>query len=339
MRAEPTGIDLPCDAPFTVLAWCAQHPVKWRILRVRLPRALTVANLLLYIVTVLIWGTTWYVIKLQLGPVPESWSVAWRFFIAAAAMAVWLMARGRFKDLPTGRDLAFVCAQGAMLFSLNYWLFYIASNHLTTGLVAIIFSLITLMNIANQAVFFRQAVDRRTLMASLTGIVGLVLVFWPEFRHMAPGSSLVFAVGIGVLATYFASLGNILSVRNTRNGLPVLRTNMVGMFAGAVCMSLIAIGSGHPPAIELTPTYLGALFYLAVFGSVAAFGCYLTLIHRIGADKGAYAGVAFPVVALLISTWLEGYRWTPIAGLGVAMIVCGNVLALSKPAATRARSA
>ena len=56
-------------------------------------------NLLLYIVTVLIWGTTWYVIKLQLGPVPESWSVAWRFFIAAALLALWLGARGRLVDL------------------------------------------------------------------------------------------------------------------------------------------------------------------------------------------------------------------------------------------------
>ncbi|MEM7260314.1 MAG: EamA family transporter, partial [Pseudomonadota bacterium] len=90
-------------------------------------------NLLLYLATVLIWGTTWYVIKLQLGTVPESWSVAWRFYLAAAALALWLAFRGRLVNLPAGRDLSFVCAQGAMLFSLNYWLFYIASNHLTTG--------------------------------------------------------------------------------------------------------------------------------------------------------------------------------------------------------------
>ena len=289
------------------------------------------ANLLLYTATVLIWGTTWYVIKLQLGPVPEAWSVAYRFFIAAAALALWLGFRGRFKDLPTGRNLVFVSLQGVMLFSLNYWLFYIASNHLTTGLVAIIFSLITIMNIANQAVFFKAPINRRALAASLIGITGLVLVFLPEFANMTPGGNLLFAVAIGVLATYFASLGNILSVRNTRAGLPVMRSNMVGMFAGALCMAVIATASGKPLTIELTPTYLGALAYLAVFGSVLAFGCYLTLIHRIGADKGAYAGVAFPVVALLISTWLEGYTWTTEALFGVALIVGGNVLALSRP--------
>ena len=293
------------------------------------------ANLLLYIATVLIWGTTWYVIKLQLGPVPETWSVAWRFFIAAAALATWLAMRGRLVDLPRGRNLLFVCLQGAMLFSLNYWLFYLISNQLTTGLVAVIFSLITVMNIANQRVFFKVPVQRKTLFASLIGIGGLVLVFYPEFSKVQTGTNLVYAIALGVLATWFASLGNVISVRNSKAGLPVMRTNMVGMLAGAMCMSVIAVASGDQPTIELTPTYLGALLYLAIFGSVVAFGCYLTLIHRIGADKGAYAGVAFPVVALLISTWLEDYRWTTPAIAGVCFIVAGNVLALSKSKPSR----
>ncbi len=289
------------------------------------------ANLLLYVVTVLIWGTTWYVIKLQLGPVPETWSVAWRFFIAAAALAAWLGFRGRLTDLPKGRDLLFVCAQGVMLFCLNYWLFYLITNDLTTGLVAILFSLITIMNIVNQSLFFRVPINPRALVASLIGIAGLVMVFYPEFAVVKANDRLIYSLGLGVLATWFASVGNILSVRNSRAGLPVMRTNMVGMFAGAVCMSIIALASSDPVTIELSPRYLGALFYLAIVGSVVAFGCYLTLIHRIGADKGAYAGVAFPVVALMLSTLLEGYQWTLPATLGVVLIVCGNILALSKP--------
>lgn len=289
-------------------------------------------NLLLYIVAVLVWGTTWYVIKLQLGPVPESWSVAWRFFIAAGLVACWLGMRGRLVDLPRGRDLLFVCAQGVMLFCLNYWLFYLISNDLTTGLVAILFSLITIMNIANQRIFFKIQVNTKTLIASLIGIAGLVLVFYPEFTKVQSNQRLVVAVLLGMLATWFASIGNVISARNSRAGLPVMRTNMIGMFAGALVMSAIAFASGDTPSIELTPRYLGALLYLAVIGSVVAFGCYLTLISRIGADKGAYVGVAFPVVALLISTWLEDYRWTMPAMVGVVLIVCGNVLVLSKPA-------
>ena len=174
-------------------------------------------------------------------------------------------------------------------------------------------------------------INSRALMASLIGIVGLVLVFFPEFSKVQANERLVVAVLLGILATWFASVGNILSVRNSRAGLPVMRTNMVGMLTGAICMALIAMASGEPASIELNPRYLGALLYLAVIGSVVAFGCYLTLINRIGADKGAYAGVAFPIVALLISTWLEDYRWSVPAVIGVVLIVMGNVLVLSKP--------
>lgn len=287
-------------------------------------------NLVLYVVTVLIWGTTWYVIKLQLGPVPESWSVSYRFFIAAAALAVWLGAQGRLRDLPTGKNLFYVCLQGVMLFCLNYWLFYIVSNDLTTGLVAVLFSLITIMNIMNQRLFFKTPVNGRTLVASVIGIVGLVLLFFPEFASVQASDRLSIAVLLGVLATWFASVGNILSVRNSRAGLPVMRTNMIGMLSGAVVMGLIAFAGGEPATIDLSPRYLGALLYLAIFGSVVAFGCYLTLINRIGADKGAYAGVAFPIVALLISTWLEDYRWSGFAVAGVVLIVLGNVLVLTK---------
>ena len=288
-------------------------------------------NLVLYAVTVLIWGTTWYVIKLQLGPVPESWSVSYRFFIAAAALAAWLGVRGRLTDLPRGRNLFFVCLQGVMLFCLNYWLFYIVSNDLTTGLVAVLFSLITIMNIVNQRLFFKVPVNGRALVASVIGIAGLVLLFFPEFVDVQTNDRLIVAVLLGVLATWFASVGNILSVRNSRAGLPVMRTNMIGMFAGAVVMGLIAFSSGEPATIDMSPRYLGALLYLAIFGSVIAFGCYLTLINRIGADKGAYAGVAFPIVALLISTWLEDYHWSWFAVAGVGLIVLGNVLVLTRP--------
>jgi len=238
---------------------------------------MSVGNLLLYVATVLIWGTTWYVIKLQLGSVPESWSVAYRFFIAAAILAAWLGYKGRLDSLPKGRDLIFVCAQGIFLFSMNYWLFYIASNHLTTGLVAVVFSLITIMNIINQRVFFKQAVDGRTLVASLIGVTGLVLVFYPEFADVQASSALFYGVMIGILATWFASLGNVISVRNSRAGLPIMRTNMIGMFAGAITMTLISVASGQPPSIELNPTYLAALAYLAIFGSVIAFGHFVSV--------------------------------------------------------------
>src|SRR3546814_5923997 len=64
-------------------------------------------------------------------------------------------------------------AQGLTLFSLNYLLFYVATGYVTSGLVAVAFSTITIMNIGNGALLFRTPIDRRVVFAALAGIVGL----------------------------------------------------------------------------------------------------------------------------------------------------------------------
>ncbi|MDH3338021.1 MAG: EamA family transporter, partial [Gammaproteobacteria bacterium] len=79
---------------------------------------------------------------------------------------------------------------------------------------------------------------------------------------------------------------------------------------------------------SLQPGYIISLAYLAVFGSAIAFGCYLALIRRIGSARAAYSSVLFPVVALAISTVVEGYRWTAIAALGIMLTLAGNWLIL-----------
>ena len=135
-----------------------------------------------------------------------------------------------------------------------------------------------------------------------------------------------------LVATWFASLGNILSARNQKNGIPVIQTNAWGMAYGAAILAVYALFSGAAFNYEYTTEYTVSLIYLSIFGSVLAFGCYLTLIGRIGADKGAYAAVLFPVIALGISTVFEDYQWTLRALFGFALVLLGNYLVLTRSA-------
>lgn len=289
-------------------------------------------NYFLYGATVLIWGSTWYAIKLQLGTVEPDLSIAYRFGIAAAMLVAFCLATGRSLRFAP-RQHVFIALQGLFLFSLNYWLFYYATFELTTGVVAVVFSLIMLMNILNGALLFRSRVEPKVLAAAGLGVVGLVLVFWDDLAMLDFTSGPMAGLGLSIVATYSASLGNMASLRNTRAGLPVLPVNALGMAYGAAFMIAFALLRGAPVAFDAQPAYVGSLLYLAVFGSVLGFGFYLTLLARIGADRAAYAAVVFPVVALIISTWLEGYVWTAPALAGVALILGGNVLAVARPAA------
>jgi len=287
-------------------------------------------NNLLYVATVLIWGSTWYAIKMQLGTVDPDLSVAYRFIAASTVLIGFCLATGRSLRFAPRHHL-FIAAQGLFLFCLNYWLFYYATFELTTGVVAVVFSLIMLMNILNGAVLFGTRVEPRVLGAAGLGVVGLILVFWDDLAALDLTSGPMVGLGLSIVATYFASLGNMASLRNTRAGLPVLPVNALGMAYGAVFMTVLALLRGAPLRFDFSPGYVGSLLYLAIFGSVLAFGFYLTLLARIGADRAAYAAVVFPIVALIISTFLEAYVWTVPALIGVALILGGNVLAVAGP--------
>ena len=294
-------------------------------------------NQLLYAATVLIWGTTWYAIKLQLGTVEADLSVAYRYILAASVLIGFCLATGRSLRFPL-RHHPYIAAQGLLLFCLNYWLFYLATAHMTTGVVAVVFSLIMVMNVLNGALLFKTPVDRRVLAGAALGLAGLVLVFRHELAGLDLASGPVISLGLCIVATYSASLGNMASLRNTRAGLPVIQVNALGMAYGAVFTCAIVLARGTPIAFDPSPAYIVSLVYLALFGSVLAFGFYLTLLARIGADRAAYTAVLFPVVALIISTVLEDYAWTPSALAGVALILAGNVLAMRRRAAGKARA-
>jgi drug/metabolite transporter (DMT)-like permease len=281
----------------------------------------------LYFATVLVWGLSWYGIEMQLGVVAPEVSVTWRMALAAALLLAFCAATGRRLRYPP-RDHLFFAAQGLTLFCLNYILFYVAGAHLTSGLMAVCFSSVLVMNMLNGALFFRQPIDRSVAVGGVLGIAGLALVFWPEVVGAEITKSALLGLALSVIGTWSASLGNMVSVRHKRAGIAVVESNAIGIAYGALFCALFAVANGAAFIIEPTARYLGALAYLAVVATIVGFGCYLTLLQRIGADRAAYATVLFPVVALGVSTLVEDYRWTWPAAAGVVLVLIGNVLVL-----------
>jgi len=287
-------------------------------------------NILLYGATVLIWGSTWYVITFQLGVVDPLLSISYRFGLAAIVLLAFLKFKGRLNIKQfTRRQHAFIALQGFLLFFLNYWLFYLGTAHITSGLVAVIFSTMTLMNIANQALIFKIQIKKQVVLGSVIGLAGVGAVFWPEIEGMNGNDAVLMGITLCLIASYLASLGNMAALRNSRDQIPVLESNSIGMAWGSLFSFLIAVGSGVEITFDTSLNYIWSLCYLAVFGSAIGFGCYLTLMKNIGADKAAYASVMFPIVALIISTIFEGYVWTWEALAGMGLVVAGNVIAMT----------
>ena len=285
----------------------------------------------LYAATVIIWGTTWLGIKLQLGIVDPMVSVLYRFIGASVILMTYcrlanLNMRFQFKDH------IFMALQGLMLFSVNYWIIYLASVHLTSGLVAVIFSSIVFMNMVNGALLMGSPVRLSVVLGGVIGLVGIAIVFWPEISAFSLSDKTALGVLLAASSTFMASLGNIISARHQKYELPVIQTNAYGMGYGAVIMGIVVIAIGKPLNFETTVAYIGSLFYLAVFGTVIAFGCYLKLIGKIGADRAAYATMLFPIVALAMSTFYENYQWSTYNIIGMMLVLAGNGIVINKKA-------
>ena len=283
----------------------------------------------LYFAAVLIWGSTWFAIKFQLGVVAPEVSLVYRFALAAAILLVFcLLTRRNLRY--SARQHLFIALQGLFLFSSNYLVFYWATGLLTSGIVALMFSTVILMNMVNGALFMKSPVSGRVVVGAVFGIAGIAAIFWSEVSAVEHSADTWRGLWMCLVATYFASLGNIVSAYNQRNDTPVVQTNAWGMAYGALIMFAYALYSEVPFDYDPAPAYGISLLYLALFGSVLAFGSYLTLVGRIGADRAAYAAVLFPVIALGISTLFEGYEWNARAVFGLALVLLGNFIVVSR---------
>jgi drug/metabolite transporter (DMT)-like permease len=284
-------------------------------------------NAMLYSLTVVIWGSTWIGIKFQLGVVDPMASIAHRFFLSALLICLFLLLRRQSLRLAL-RDHPFLLLQGLCLFCTNYYFIYHAEMVLTSGLVAVVFASLMMFNIINGALFLGSPIHRGVVVGGLVGMVGMGAVFWPELQALDLSDANFVALLFCLTGTLSASFGNIIAARNRRQDIPVLVANTWAMGYGAALMYLAALVWGVPITVDWSLPYVLSLLYLVMFGSVIAFWAYLTLIGRIGADRAGYTNLVFPLVALLISTLFEGYQWSALALMGMALVVLGNWLVM-----------
>lgn len=287
-------------------------------------------NLMLYLATVLIWGSTWIAIAWQLGPIPIEVSVLYRFLLAAVALFALLTASGRFPRLPW-HGQRYAALLGALLFSTNFLCFYHATRYIPSGMSAVIFASASIFNGLNLWLFENKRPTLRWLQGSLLGLFGTLLLFWPVLADAQLGANgwkgLLLACG----GTLCFSLGNLVSARGQRHGYHVLQLVPWGMVYGVVLLLGWVTLLGQQLVVPTDGHYLAAMVYLALFGSVIAFTAYLTLVGRIGASKASYATVLFPLVALTLSTFYEGFVWQPVSVAGVVVSLIGNLVIFAPP--------
>ena len=283
-----------------------------------------------FIIFTAIWGSTWIVIRGQLGVVPPQWSVTYRFIIASAAMAI--LARARGESLRLGRNgVLWAMFLGFTQFCVNFDAVYLAERHITSGVVATVFALLLIPSSLLAWAFLGQRPTARFAWSSAVAVVGIGLLFVHELRaHGASTAQIVSGIGLTFVGMLGASTANVMQARPEIRRFPLFALLAWSMAAGAVIDGIIAFAMTGPPVLDTRPAYWAGLIYLALAASVLTFSLYYPVIRRIGPAKTAYSSVIVPIIAMGFSTWLEHYRWTGLAVAGAVLALGGMAGALSR---------
>ncbi|MEP9350702.1 DMT family transporter [Xanthobacter sp. KR7-225] len=297
---------------------------------------------MLYVASVVIFGSGWLPMRLQLGEVAPEVSAFWRFAFATPVVFAVVLATGA--RLAFGlRDHVLFLGLGASLFSCNFLSFYYAGYHLPSGLMSVVFSLVAIIIPLMSALFLGAPLRRGLLFGAALGVAGTALVFGPSvIAAMSGGTGGAEAkahMGVGLVlalvGTCCFSIGSILSGVAGRRGLPLLSMTAFSFAYGLAVLGIAALAGGKPFLIETSARYLGSLAFLVVGPTLSGFGIYLALVRRIGASRAGYGTVLYPLIALALSTFFEDFHWTVSAALGIALVLVGNMLVLRAPAPAR----
>ncbi|MEZ7208078.1 DMT family transporter [Pseudoalteromonas sp. DY56-GL79] len=285
-------------------------------------------NLFLYAITVLIWGSTWLAIEYQLGSINEFVSLFYRFGLAAVCMWAFVI----YKRVPmrfSRRDHGFFILLALCNFGANYLFLYWAQAHLTSAMASIAFSLLLVVNIVNTKLFFAKPIAKRIYFGASLGTLGIVSLFWHDLVAFDLQSEAFLGLSLALLGTVVASLGNMVSVRNSNQQIDVMAGNAWGMLYSAVMLATYVAFSEHQFINQAPASYWWSLIYLSVFGTVIAFGCYFSLLKNIGPEKASYLIVLFPFVAVALSTLFEGFEWQQNTFIGFILVILGNAIVLT----------
>lgn len=290
---------------------------------------MSIPNGILYTVTALIWGSTWFAIKHQAPLAPYEISIFYRFAPAALCLVSWCLYRGHSLKF-TLKEHFFIALLGFSMFSIHYLFVYDAANYILSGMIALVFSGVSFLSVMNNALFFRVCPTFNVILGSLLGITGLLFVFWKDVVQMDTSNDTFKGITLAAIGTFIFSLGGSVGQRNNQSGLAMLPSTALGMVYGSLAILFSIFLHDVPFVFPKDPSYWVSLIYLTIFGSIVAFLSYLRLIKTMGPEKAGYLTVFFPVVALVISWLFEGYVWTFNDVVGLCLVIAGNILMVKK---------
>ena len=280
-----------------------------------------------FMLTGTIWGSTWFVITGQISDVPAAWGVFYRFMLATPALFVLAMVMGQRLRLNRAEHLL-ALGVGIAQFSGNFLFVYHSEQHITSGIVAVMFAMLMVPNAVFAKVFIGEKVQPGFIGGSLVAIAGVALLLVHEWNAAPLGGNVALGIVLAVGGMLAASLANVVQANPTGRGVPMVSFLAWAMLYGTAFDLAYAFVTVGPPTVPQAWQFWAGTAYLAIIGSVVTFPLHYNLVREIGAGRTAYNAIVTVCVAMGLSTLFEGFVWDALSAGGMALALIGMGLAL-----------
>ena len=274
----------------------AIKPARWKVF-------------LAFSIIYLVWGSTFYAIRVGVSELPPFLFCAMRFLAAGLLVYLWAVAHG--DRGPTARQWLSVFLLAFLIFVVDYGLLFWAEQRVPSGIAAVILATIPgFMALSEILILRTQRLTLRLGLALLSGIAGVVVLMSPSHLLGNLGGGAIDKAG--AIALIIGAIGwSIASALSRKLMLPSSKVMSSGaqMLAGGIMLAAVAALRGEGRGLHLSSMSSSAwiaLLYLVFAGSIAGFTAYVWLLHHESPTKvGTYAYVN-PVVAVILGYWLGG---------------------------------
>lgn len=288
------------------------------------------SNAVLFSICTLIWGTTWIALIYQVHDMHVMLSVALRFAVAALMLGSFCLLKGISLKISLAQH-KWVALSGIFIYTLDYSFLYAAQQYMISALLAVLSSSVIYFNVVLRRIVMGTPIRLEVVIGATVGLFGIIAIFLPEFEDIELEQGLVFGLLFASGSFLSAAFGNVVSEKVLQGKTSVLQLNFWGMLYGVLVTGTVAFIDGAELVWPDKSRYYIALIYLSAVGSVIAFAVYMKLIQQMGSDKAAYVVLVYPIVALIVSTFFEGYQWTYLSVFGVVLVLIGNAIAMGNP--------
>jgi drug/metabolite transporter (DMT)-like permease len=272
-----------------------------------------------------IWGTTWLVLKLQLGSASPVASIFYRFVLSGALMFPISAWQGDRLGL-TRREHGLAAGQGLAVFCCGYLFVYMAESHAPSAVVAVAFALMALVNTAMFRLVLKQKAHRAAWLGAGLGAMGVACLSYGQIANSPVRGDLLVGVGLTVMSVIFNAFGNLAARLSQTSRTPVATMTGWSMLYGSTALLVFGLATHTSFQVPMTLAWWAPFLYLSLVGSVAAFLIYYSLANRRGFTVASYTSVLTPPIAMLVSSLFEKVRWDWTALVGLIFIMMGQVL-------------